>query len=249
MRYLKKFNDIFEGYGSKTKFYHKGSMEDLESFKNGINLKYSIERGQGEGFYVFNDLDFIKNTRVIKGPHHTSFLKPQNCIIEIESILNETNFDLDYELVKSLEKVIESVVHKSGKKTFEIVVSVNNEEQKFVIVTDEELNNDDFIISQPDDDLNGWIYKVESNKTSNFGYYKKGFNQESGGVSQLREYIDSFDRIGIKNEIEKECFKLIDKQPMALRYVGPKIYPTRYIMFDDKTSKWGDWNFFNEFIQ
>lgn len=233
-----KFTKIYEKYGNLRKFYHKTSKDYIDSFNNGIELNRSTERGQGDGFYVFTDLEIVKTIGIIKGPHHGGFGLTQDCIIEIESVFNETNFDLDYELVKSLEKIIETIVNKSGKKSFEL----NYQETKFIIVTDDNLNQNDFIISQPDDSLSGWIWKIESNKSSNFAYYKKGLSQEVGLVSQVKEYIDSFDRIGLKNEIEKECFKVIDEQPMALRYVGEKIYPTRYMTFENGI--WSDWKSF-----
>jgi len=233
-----KFTKIYEKYGDLRKFYHKTSKENIDSFNNGIELNRSAERGQGDGFYVFTDLEIVKKTKIIKGPQHRGYGLTQDCIIEIESVFNETNFDLDYELVKSLEKIIETVVNKSEKKSFEL----NYQETKFIIVTDDNLNQNDFIISQPDDDLSAWIWKIESNKSSNFAYYKKGLSQDVGQVSQIKEYIDSFDRIGLKNEIEKECFKVIDEQPMALRYVGEKIYPTRYMTFENGI--WSDWKSF-----
>ena len=233
-----KFTKIYEKYGNLRKFYHKTSKDYIDSFNNGIELNRSTERGQGDGFYVFTDLEIVKTIGIIKGPQHRGYGLTQDCIIEIESVFNETNFDLDYELVKSLEKIIETVVNKSEKKSFEL----NYQETKFIIVTDDNLNQNDFIISQPDDDLSGWIWKIESNKSSNFAYYKKGLSQQVGQVSQIKEYIDSFDRIGLKNEIEKECFKVIDEQPMALRYVGEKIYPTRYMTFENGI--WSDWKSF-----
>lgn len=239
LKYVKlfeSFNKINEKYGELKKFYHKTSTDFLDSFKKGIDINLSSERGQGSGFYVFNDLSYIKPLPIIKGSHHKGYLANQDCIIEIEAVLNETNFDIDYELVKNLPELISSVVDKSNIKSFTIK---NNHDDEFVIITNENLNQNDFKFSQPDDNLGGWIWKIESDKSDKFAYYKKGFVQEVGDVSQIKEYIDSFDRIGLKNEIEKLVYQNIDNQPTALRYVGPKIIPTRYMNFEN--GEWSDW--------
>jgi hypothetical protein len=83
-------------------FYHSGfsgiDNENVESFKNGINVSLAKGNGQGNGFYVwvnkksaFNHFEFIKDS-----------IKGSPMLVTIETELNPEDFDLDHEALSPL---------------------------------------------------------------------------------------------------------------------------------------------------
>jgi hypothetical protein len=229
---------LYEKYGETMQFYHLTNLENLKKFKNGIDIKIASIRGQGDGFYVLNNLNSLKGWTINVGEIAIHGTKKTDCIIEIEAILNETNFDLDYELVKNLEHLIIQVIKKSGKKQFDI--THNNE--KFTIITDENLSVDDFTVSVIEIDGAG-AFIPECTKHNKWAFFMHNFKQTPESVGVIKYMINTFDNIGLKNEIEKLCFQDITKQDIALRYVGKPIMPSRYMYIEN--NKWSDWKIYN----
>jgi hypothetical protein len=105
MKYLKHWNLYLETYKQMTKFYHLSGKAHLDSLLNGIDIKKSSSRNQGDGFYVSTS----PNINGINPSQLTGDERTNDLMIGIEAILDEKNFDIDYELVKELPEIIDKV--------------------------------------------------------------------------------------------------------------------------------------------
>ena len=92
MKYIKNFEyfSINEKYNSLTKFYHITDRKNLQSLLKGIEINKAGTWGQGNGLYVFNNESKAEEPDGIGS-------RLVNTMIELETILNEDNFDIDYE--------------------------------------------------------------------------------------------------------------------------------------------------------
>lgn len=242
MKFLKLYHGfILEKYNQLTKFYHVTSKEYLDSLINGIDITLSKDRGQGQGFYVLTDLESAENMSVTLG-----FGAPANkvcdLLIEIESVLDTQNFDVDYELVKELSEVVKDLESKLVGR-FRIF-NISERGHQFTIITklSDEVGPNDFVVEMEELDGMG-VFVPKCNKEIEFGFYPDNLDkfQNAQNVSYTTYYIDSLDRLGIKSLIEEEIFKKIgnDGKVYALRYVGPKIKPQRYKLKEG--GRWSDW--------
>ena len=242
MKHLKWFDRfINESYGEKMRFYHVSEKEHLSSLLKSIDIKRSLERGQGSGFYVLTDLSYAEKIN-ITGGFGMPFMKKCDLLIEIEAVLNEDNFDLDYELIKELPKLVEKVSSKLNNIT---KLEISGKDIKFHVFFNksDKLDESDFIIEWVEIEGMG-VLVPKCNKDIPFGFYPDDLTkyQDAQNVPYTTYYMDSLDSIGIKSLIEKELYNKIGKGDgsYALRYVGVPIKPTRYKIKDDK-GHWGDW--------
>lgn len=242
MKFLKLYNGfILERYNQLTKFYHVTSKEYLNSLLKGIDITLSKDRGQGSGFYVVTDLESAENMTVTLGFGSPGF-KVCDLLIEIESVLNTENFDIDYELVKELSEVVSGLESKLSVK-FKIF-KISDHGNQFIIITklSDEVSPDDFGVEMVELDGMG-VFVPKCNKEIEFGFFPDDLDkfQDAQNVSYTTYYIDSLDRLGIKSLIEEEIFKKIgnDGKVYALRYVGPKIRISRYKL--KESGQWLDW--------
>jgi hypothetical protein len=238
MKYLKLYNKfVFETYGQKTNFYHVAEKENLYSLLKSIDIKRTSDRGQGSGFYVVTDLNIAEKMKINQGPS----TKKNELIIEIESILDEDNFDLDYELIKELPELIKNSI---AIKNFTKLKVVGKDRIFHVLVNkSDKVDESDFLVEM--DELDGMgVFIPKCSKSITFGFYPDDLEeyQQAGNVSYMTYCMDTLDKLGIKSLIEKEFFKKIgtDNKNYYLRYVGPPIKPTRYKLKDEK-GNWGDW--------
>lgn len=242
MKFLKLYYGfILENYNQLTKFYHVTSKEHLNSLINGIDITRSKDRGQGGGFYVVTDLEAAENMTVTLG-FGTPANKVCDLLIEIESVLDTENFDIDYELIKDLPTVVKGLESKLVGK-FRIF-NISGLDHQFTIITklSDEVSPDDFVVRVEELDGMG-VFVPKCNKEIEFGFYPDDLDkfQDALNVSYTTYYMDSLDRLGIKSLIEEEIFKKIgqDGKVYALRYVGPKIKPQRYKLKEG--GRWSDW--------
>ena len=241
MKYLKLYEEfrLFETYGEKSKFYHVSDEENLDSLLNQIDINKSSERGQGLGFYVVNDLKSAENLRVTAGFAAPSF-KKCDLLIEIESILNEDNFDLDYELIKELPDLLKKIDTSKFTK-----IEISDKYRIFHVLVNkfDKVNESDFTIEGEEIDGMG-VYLPKCKKPIKFGFYPDDLDkyQDAQNVAYTTYFMNTLDDLGIKSLIEKELFTKIgaNNEVYSLRYVGPPIKPTRY-KIKDESGNWSEW--------
>jgi hypothetical protein len=242
MKFLKQYNGfILERYNQLTKFYHVTSKDNLNSLLKGIDITLSKDRGQGSGFYVVTDLEAAENTKVTLGFGSPGF-KVCDLLIEIESVLNTENFDIDYELVKDLPTVVKDLESKLVGKFRIFKISDHGYQFNIITKLSDEVSQDDFVVGMEELDGMG-VFVPKCNIEIEFGFYPDNLDefQDAQNVLYTTYYIDSLDRLGIKSLIEEEIFKKIsnDGKVYALRYVGPKIRISRYKL--KESGQWLDW--------
>ncbi len=242
MKFIKLYEKfISENYNQLSKFYHITEKENLESLLNGIDVKLSSDRGQGDGFYVVTDEKSAENTLVSSGfgqPSH----KKCDLLIEIEAILNTDNFDIDYELVKELPILVKNLENKLENRFKMLKVTNDGHEFNVIVKLSDDVSQNDFTIIW--EELEGMgVIIPKCNKDIEFGFYPANSDkfQDALNVVYTTYYMNSLDKLGLKSIIEEELFKKIgnDGKVYALRYVGPKIKPKRYKFKEN--GKWLDW--------
>ena len=252
MKYLLNYK-LFESsiitikYGDVGKFYHATYSKNLDSFKNGIEPKTNTtghSTTQGGGFYVWNKLEKLKNW---------NGLGKTDLIIEIQTNLTINNFEIDYELhgldfnffwqsfisiiskhnlniyscydgekvneetnkIKDLEKI-------DSNNLWNHIVSKYKETKNYpyIIISNENIENNDVWLEETDSvDIFGAMYPKSS---KNIGWLRLvSFTADAKSIYVM---IESLKKFGIKDEFKKSILN----QCSALKYVGPKIYPTIY---------------------
>ena len=243
MKLIDLLNEVIlkEKYGEITPFYHLADKDSLDSLLKGIRVDRTIDRGQGKGFYVSNDLKTIEGFKV---KQTISFLgnKPGGLIIEIQAIFNEENFDIDLELTKNLPDIIKKIKPQLESKFKHFTIEhPKNSTYKFEVFVDGEGNKEDFEIEMEDTSIVSFFFpKPKSGKTIKYGYIPITYKQDADLIGSIKSFIDSLDTIGVKNTIENQIYNTILDNPLYLRYVGPPIKPTKYKLQDD-SGKWGEW--------
>jgi hypothetical protein len=241
MKHLKLYYKfINENLGQKTKFYHLTEKHHLQSLLSGIDINKSLDRGQGSGFYVLTDLDSTQKLKITSGFGMPVF---KNCdlLIEIESVLNEDNFDIDYELVKELPELINNLNLQSKFNK----LTVMDKGYEFTILVDKTSDVNEYDFSVEGEEIDGmYCFIPKCNKPIRFGFYPNNLDkyQDAQNVAYTTYFMNTLDDLGIKSLIEKQIFSKIgsDGKVYALRYVGPSIKPTRYKL-KDHNGKWSDW--------
>jgi len=241
MKLIDILNEVIlkEKYGEITPFYHLADKYNLDSLLKGIQVDVSTDRGQGKGFYVSNDLKTIEGFKIIIPGGR----KPGGLIIEIQTIFNEENFDIDLELTKNLPDIIKKIKPQLESKFKHFTIEhPTNSTYKFEVFVDGEGDKEDFEIGIMDDEMGGTFFspKPKSGKNIKYGFIPITYIQDAGTVGSIKSFIDSLDIIGVKNTIENQIYNTILDNPLYLRYVGPPIKPTRYKLQDD-SGKWGEW--------
>ena len=244
MKLIDILNEVIlkEKYGEITPFYHLADKYSLDSLLKGIQVDRTIDRGQGKGFYVSNDLKTIEGFKV---KQTISFLgnKPGGLIIEIQAIFNEENFDIDLELTKNLPDIIKKIKPQLESKFKHFTIEhPKKSTYKFEVFVDGEGDKEDFEIGLMDDERGGTFYspKPKSGKNIKYGFIPITYIQNADLIDSIKSSIDSLDTIGVKNTIENQIYNTILDNPLYLRYVGPPIKPTKYKLQDD-SGKWGEW--------
>jgi hypothetical protein len=227
-----------EKYGELTPFYHLADKKDLDSLLKGIQIDRSDDRGQGKGFYVSNDLKTIENIQI----RSVISYKSGGLIIEIKTIFNEENFDLDLELTKTLPEIIKKIKPElENKFSHFVLVHPKNNSVQFEIFVDGDGKLEDFEIDF--EEINGeglFVPKLKSGKDIKYGFIPITYSQGADNLGIVKIFIDSLDTIGVKNTIENIIYNTILDEPLYLRYVGPSIKPTRYKLKNDN-GKWEEW--------
>ena len=242
MKLIDILNEVIlkEKYGEITPFYHLTDKYNLDSLLKGIQVDRTIDRGQGKGFYVSNDLKIIEGFKIRQIGYGS---KPGGLIIEIQAIFNEENFDIDLELTKNLPDIIKKIKPQLESKFKHFTIEhPKKSTYKFEVFVDGEGDKEDFEIGLMDDERGGTFYypKSKSGKNIKYGFIPITYIQDAGTVGSIKSSIDSLDTIGVKNTIENQIYNTILDNPLYLRYVGPPIKPTRYKLQDD-SGKWGEW--------
>jgi hypothetical protein len=242
MKFLKLYEKfILEKYNQLSKFYHVTDKEHLESLLNGIDITLSSSRTQGNGFYVVTDEKSAENTLISMG-FGIPAMKKCDLLIEIESILNTDNFDIDYELVKELPILVKSLENKLESRFKILKVTNDGHEFNVIVKLSDDVSQNDFTTTF--EELEGMgVIIPKCNKDIEFGFYPVNSEnfQDATNVAYTTYYMNSLDKLGLKSIIEEELFKKIgnDGKVYALRYVGPKIKPKRYKFKEN--GKWLDW--------
>ena len=242
MKYLKIYERfILEKYNQLTKFYHVTDKENLESLLNGIDITMSVGRGQGNGFYVITDQHAAENSVITSGQYVPTY-KKCDLLIEIEAVLNVENFDIDYELVKDLPTAIKNIEPKLASRFKTFKISSDSRVFNIIVNLSDDVDQNDFTVQL--EELEGMgVFIPKCHKEIEFGFYPEDVDkyQNDKNVAYTTLYIDSLDRLGVKSIIEEEIFNRIGNNDIAyaLRYVGPKIKPSRYKFKEN--GKWGDW--------
>ena len=241
MKLIDILNEVIlkEKYGEITPFYHLADKYSLDSLLKGIQVDRTIDRGQGKGFYVSNDLKTIEGFKIIIPGGR----KPGGLIIEIQTIFNEENFDIDLELTKNLPDIIKKIKPQLESKFKHFTIEhPKNSTYKFEVFVDGEGDKEDFEIGIMDDEMGGTFFspKPKSGKNIKYGFIPITSLQDAGTVGSIKSSIDSLDTIGVKNTIENQIYNTILDNPLYLRYVGHPIKPTKYKLQDD-SGKWGEW--------
>jgi hypothetical protein len=211
MKLIDILNEVIlkEKYGEITPFYHLADKDSLDSLLKGIRVDRTIDRGQGKGFYVSNDLKTIEGFKV---KQTMSFLgnKPGGLIIEIQAIFNEENFDIDLELTKNLPDIIKKIKPQLESKFKHFTIEhPKNSTYKFEVFVDGEGDKEDFEIEMMDDERGGAFFspKPKSGKTIKYGFIPITYIQNADLIDSIKSSIDSLDTIGVKNTIENQISK------------------------------------------
>jgi hypothetical protein len=231
MKYLKLFESFNLG---KQKFYHITIKKNLDGLLNGIRIDKAQDWGQGPGFYV-NTSEKLQDEQEGVGSNVVDLM------IEIEAELSSDNFDMDYEMNYQLGGIVEKQI-PNLKKLFKKQFTISKDNNYFSIFTNNlkpedfqfetiKFREDNTIIPICSDD--DWCYlpiTVDNKvKVSNNIY----------GITLTRNFMDRLDNFEIKELIQKDLFSI--KEPIALRYIGPVIKPTRYKEKDIKKNTWSSW--------
>lgn len=258
MLYLKLYEDfVLEKLNQVTKFYHKTGKEHLESLLNGIDPKKTEvfssndSKSQGGGFYVYTDLEVCKKW--------SGNLK-NAIIIEIEAVLNLTNFEIDYELgfrevdnkqmkpaeyYKILFNTTKDMCSKNNLNFYRIDFIQGDEEKQKInnlvkvtepnwgnifVLSEDELTKDDINLNWYLEDVDYYI--VSSQK--NIGWFH--IVPPGGGLKKAEyESMKSLDKFGIKKEFESKVFDSC----IAFKYRGPVVRPTKYMI--EENGNWSEW--------
>lgn len=232
MKYIKLFESFNLG---RQKFYHITIKQNLDKLLSGIKIDKSQDWGQGPGFYV-NTSEKLQDQQEGVGSNIVDLM------IEIETELSSDNFDMDYEMNHQLGEIVERQI-PNLKRLFKKQLTISKDNNDFLIFTNN-LTSEDFqfdtikfreettivpVCSEDD-----WCYlpitKDKKVKVLNNIY----------GVPLTRNFMDRLDKFKIKELIQKDLFS--SKEPVALRYIGPDIKPTRYKEKDLKKNTWSNWN-------
>ncbi len=231
MKYLKLFESFNLG---KRKFYHITIKQNLDKLLSGIKIDKSQDWGQGPGFYV-NTSEELQNQQEGVGSNIVDLM------IEIEAELSSDNFDMDYEMNYQLGEIVERQI-PNIKRLFKKQLTISKDNNNFLIFTNN-LTSEDFQFDEikfreettivPICSEEDWCYlpitKDKKVKVSNNIY----------GVPLTKNFMDRLDKFKIKELIQKDLFS--SKEPIALRYIGPDIKPTRYKEKDLKKNTWSNW--------
>lgn len=233
MKYIKKYNGLYEKYNDKMSFYHISSKDNLKSLLNGLKTNKYSEWGQGKGIYVYTD-------EKVAGRQEGVGSRFVDIMVEFKSILNTKNFDMDYELNYNLPRIIKNNI-KNIKNKFKnnFIIKYNN--KNYLIFTNN-INKNDFYFKKINF-RNEDTYIPLSKKKGDWCYLPidKNLNidieQNIYGVPLIRNFMERLDKYGIKEMIFRDLSN--DDEITALRYIGPSIYPDRYKI--RLNNKWGEW--------
>jgi hypothetical protein len=233
MKYIKRYNNLYEKYNDKISFYHISTKDNLKSLLKGIKSNLKDEWKQGKGFYVYNSEKVAESQEGV-GKNIVDIM------IEFKSILNYKNFDMDYELNYNLPRIIKNNI-KNIKNKFKNNFIIKYNDKNYLIFTNN-LNKENFYFGKI---LfrNEITYIPKSNKEGDWCYLPvdKNLNidieQNIYGVPLIKNFMKRLDRYGIKKMIFEDLSN--DNETIAYRYLGPIIYPNKYKI---KTgNKWGEW--------
>jgi len=233
-------------YNELGSFYHLTKKENLKSLLAGIDPKKNVgahSKSQGGGFYVFSSEEAALEW---KGG------KSADALIEMRSKLNSENFDVEFELhgldfhefwneflstileLNLKMYVVEKIEYNADDNVEDFSLRPFKKEEKFKVALD-------YIVSKQNIDKSDIEWKFEFSTDLGFGYP----SGEKIGWFRIGSFIgDSTELKYMFSSLEK--FEFIDKfkekilgKSKALRYVGPRIKPSRYKLKEN--DKWGDW--------
>ena len=228
MKYIK----IFESFNIR-KVYHVSSKDQLEGLLSGIKTDNALSWGQGSGFYVNTSEKWCEEQEGVGS-------RIVDLMIELEVDTKSDNFDIDYEMNYGLSKIVENYIDKL-KTMFKnnFIISSND---SFFIIFGNNVNKSDFSFEKihfrnedigivPKSSKEDWCYlpitKDKQVKIVNNIY----------GAPLTKDFMEKLNKFGIKKMIKNDLLK--SSEPVALRYIGPLIKPTKYKFKNN--GKWGEW--------
>lgn len=240
MRYVK----LFENFEStkKVKFYHITDKENLTKLLSGIKVDRAATWGQGPGFYVSTSEKYCEEQEGVGS-------RLVDLMIEIETELTTDNFDIDYEMNYNLSEIVENQIPQLNK-IFANSFIISKGREHFLIFSDK-LESKDFTFEPvsfrkkiigyiPNSTSADWCYLPLKNK--NIKKPKVKIINNIYGAPLTKNFIEKLDKYGYREKIKEAVFSSIDDVPnVALRYIGPVIYPTRYKFKNLENQTWSKW--------
>lgn len=246
MKYLKKFEEQNTSkiikYGDIGNFYHATFSKNIESLKKGISINYvdssKHSKSQGVGFYVWNNIEKLK---AWKG------LSPDcDIIVKIQTALTKENFEIDYELheldfnffwqnlinIISKQKLnfyscnswtSSGEIIKFEKINSNNLWNISKNNFPYIIISNENIEKND--ITMIDSDSVDTFDEIPSS-SKNIGWTKMA--TFTGDANFIHQSMESLNKFGIKDKFKK----IILDKCSALKYVGPKIFPTKFIKME-----------------
>lgn len=227
-------NFLVENYNEKTSFYHITDDEMLDKLLDGIRVDLTKDWGQGKGFYVFKSK---KRAEKLEGVGS----RVVNVMIELEAVLNEKNFDIDYEMCYNLPDVVEKYIPLlydkfkynfilSGKDNNYLIFSNIDDKSNFYLKDKKFRNNIVTYVRSKNNEFFAYL-PVDNNKLN--------FTQNIYGAVVTKDCMKLLNKIGIYKSIKLDIFNSENEYDIALRYIGPVIKPKRYRF--KKNNIWGEW--------
>jgi hypothetical protein len=230
MKYLK----LFENFTDTNKVYHVSSKDQLEGLLSGIKTDNALSWGQGSGFYVNTSEKWCEEQEGVGS-------RMVDLMIELEGDTKSDNFDIDYEMNYGLSKIVETYINKL-KNMFDDNFTISSNDSYFLIFGNK-INKDDFSfesIKFRDEDIGvipksskeDWCYLPIDPKSSKVKIVNNIY-----GAPLTKDFMERLDKFSIKKMIKNDLLK--SSEPVALRYIGPLIKPTKYKFKNN--GKWDEW--------